>query len=190
MAGKGGGGSWKVAYADFVTAMMAFFLVMWLSAQDQSVKQAVANYFNRTDPIGASKKPGRPGSVFSSEIKGDVPMGDAIALGKGRSSYTQESEPSPATKLVGDWIHHDQPTHEPWKEQARRQRELASQSADNPDDAAAAQKVAAKRLAAQMRTEFTLGTPAQLKSVYQDLVLETLVGVNWSELAEDLLVEE
>ena len=44
---KGGGeghhgGAWKVAYADFVTAMMAFFLVMWLVAQSKSVKAGVA----------------------------------------------------------------------------------------------------------------------------------------------------
>lgn len=39
------GGAWKVAYADFVTAMMAFFLVMWLVAQGQSVRQAVGGYF-------------------------------------------------------------------------------------------------------------------------------------------------
>ena len=32
MAGHGGG-AWKVAYADFVTAMMAFFMVMWITAQ-------------------------------------------------------------------------------------------------------------------------------------------------------------
>ena len=44
MAGKGGG-AWKVAYADFVTAMMAFFLVMWITAQSNAVKQAVARYF-------------------------------------------------------------------------------------------------------------------------------------------------
>ncbi len=47
------GGAWKVAYADFVTAMMAFFLVMWLVAQDQEVKEVVAAYFN--DPVGFSK---------------------------------------------------------------------------------------------------------------------------------------
>ena len=34
----GSGGAWKVAYADFVTAMMAFFLVMWITAQSQKVK--------------------------------------------------------------------------------------------------------------------------------------------------------
>ena len=39
------GGAWKVAYADFVTAMMAFFLVMWLVAQSPQVKAAVAGYF-------------------------------------------------------------------------------------------------------------------------------------------------
>ena len=44
MAGKGGG-AWKVAYADFVTAMMAFFLVMWIVAQNKPVKEAVAAYF-------------------------------------------------------------------------------------------------------------------------------------------------
>src|SRR6187397_1816801 len=39
------GGAWKVAYEDFVTAMMAFFLVMWLSAQDSRIRDAVAGYF-------------------------------------------------------------------------------------------------------------------------------------------------
>jgi len=39
------GGAWKVAYADFVTALMAFFLVMWLVGQDASVRKAVAAYF-------------------------------------------------------------------------------------------------------------------------------------------------
>jgi chemotaxis protein MotB len=49
--GKGGhggghhGGAWKVAYADFVTALMAFFMVMWLVNQDPSVKKAIAGYF-------------------------------------------------------------------------------------------------------------------------------------------------
>ncbi len=62
MAGQGGG-SWKVAYADFVTAMMAFFLVMWILAQSKPVKQAIAQYFN--DPWKTSSKPtgDRPGGA-------------------------------------------------------------------------------------------------------------------------------
>lgn len=46
---KGGhghhGGAWKVAYADFVTAMMAFFIVMWILGQSEEVKQNVQEYF-------------------------------------------------------------------------------------------------------------------------------------------------
>lgn len=49
MAGKGGG-AWKVAYADFVTAMMAFFLVMWITAQNKETKVAIAQYFE--NPLG------------------------------------------------------------------------------------------------------------------------------------------
>ena len=50
---SGGGGAWKVAYADFVTAMMAFFLVMWITGQSKPVKQAVASYFE--DPLGMNR---------------------------------------------------------------------------------------------------------------------------------------
>jgi len=39
------GGAWKVAYADFVTAMMAFFLVLWIIGQSPAVKAAIAGYF-------------------------------------------------------------------------------------------------------------------------------------------------
>jgi chemotaxis protein MotB len=50
---KGGhghhGGAWKVAYADFVTAMMAFFLVMWIVGMSQESKEVIQRYFN--DPL-------------------------------------------------------------------------------------------------------------------------------------------
>lgn len=48
------GGAWKVAYADFVTAMMAFFLVMWITGMSQEVRQAVAGYFK--DPEAFMKE--------------------------------------------------------------------------------------------------------------------------------------
>jgi chemotaxis protein MotB len=71
-AGHGGhhGGAWKVAYADFVTAMMALFIVLWLSNADPEVKKAVAMYFN--DPTGAGKLTGTPA----------VGLGNAIELPK------------------------------------------------------------------------------------------------------------
>jgi chemotaxis protein MotB len=47
------GGAWKVAYADFVTAMMALFIVLWLLNSGEKVKQAIAGYFK--DPAGTGK---------------------------------------------------------------------------------------------------------------------------------------
>ena len=57
-AGHGGhhGGAWKVAYADFVTAMMALFIVLWLMNSSKQVQEAVGGYFK--DPTGTSKKVG------------------------------------------------------------------------------------------------------------------------------------
>jgi chemotaxis protein MotB len=47
------GGAWKVAYADFVTAMMAFFMVMWILGMDETVKNSIEGYFS--NPIGFKK---------------------------------------------------------------------------------------------------------------------------------------
>jgi chemotaxis protein MotB len=50
------GGAWKVAYADFVTAMMAFFMVLWLMNSSEKIQQAVGAYFR--DPTGRGKMSG------------------------------------------------------------------------------------------------------------------------------------
>ena len=55
-AGVHHGGSWKVAYADFVTAMMALFIVLWLLSASEQVQKAVGGYF--TDPQGKGKDVG------------------------------------------------------------------------------------------------------------------------------------
>ncbi|WP_270937436.1 flagellar motor protein MotB, partial [Falsiroseomonas oryzae] len=50
------GGAWKVAYADFVTAMMAFFLLMWLlNATTEEQRAGIADYFAPTTPFGRSQ---------------------------------------------------------------------------------------------------------------------------------------
>ena len=56
--GHGGhhGGAWKVAYADFVTAMMALFIVLWLLNSSKQIQVAVGGYFK--DPTGTSRKVG------------------------------------------------------------------------------------------------------------------------------------
>jgi chemotaxis protein MotB len=64
------GGAWKVAYADFVTAMMALFIVLWLMNSNEEVKQAVGGYFR--DPSGSGKEQGN----------GQAGLGQGIGLGK------------------------------------------------------------------------------------------------------------
>ena len=71
------GGAWKVAYADFVTAMMAFFMVMWILGMDPTVKNSIEGYFS--NPIGfkkgytAGKSPlssgNSPGKVSTTSIR-------------------------------------------------------------------------------------------------------------------------
>jgi chemotaxis protein MotB len=66
------GGAWKVAYADFVTAMMAFFLLMWLlNATTEKQRKGISDYFNPTIPVNRVSGGGDGAfggnSVFSEE---------------------------------------------------------------------------------------------------------------------------
>jgi chemotaxis protein MotB len=76
------GGAWKVAYADFVTAMMAFFLLMWLlSASDEVTREGLAQYFSPTIPIH-DMQGGGPGvfdgaSLFSEHSLAQNETGEA-----------------------------------------------------------------------------------------------------------------
>ena len=80
IAGGHHGGAWKVAYADFVTAMMAFFLLMWLlNATTEEQRQGIAAYFNPGIPIFAEDGGGAGmfggETVYSEDTKTDVLSG-------------------------------------------------------------------------------------------------------------------
>jgi chemotaxis protein MotB len=80
--GEHHGGAWKVAYADFVTAMMALFIVLWLMGASEPVKKAVAGYFR--DPSGKAADNG----------SGQGGVGENIAIRKddmGKLKETLES---------------------------------------------------------------------------------------------------
>jgi chemotaxis protein MotB len=100
------GGAWKVAYADFVTAMMAFFIVMWILASSDQVKQAVTAYFKdpgafsfvngkRTIPVDLHLQP------ESGKGKNE---GDTEGKGKGKNefviSFNQDMRDSVVQKLI------------------------------------------------------------------------------------------
>lgn len=79
----GGGGAWKVAYADFVTAMMALFLVLWLAAQDSKLKEAVERAFR--NPFASLTKESvgivpNKNDQFSKDKSGNFDSASAIEL--------------------------------------------------------------------------------------------------------------
>lgn len=92
------GGAWKVAYADFMTAMMAFFLLMWiLSSSDEQKLRGIAEYFtNATLPGGSGVLDGAtlgpPGTMTASN-------GATVARG---AEFGEQDDPSPAKWEVMD----------------------------------------------------------------------------------------
>jgi chemotaxis protein MotB len=190
MAGKGGGGAWKVAYADFVTAMMAFFLVMWICGQDQKIRRSVSDYFS--DPLGApdsgsSKKPTRTGASYENISSGKVPLEEQVAMGQGRRSYSQKRKSSAATKMVGDWLHQDNEVSKYWKKQAADQRESAHWSKDVKENGGSIEKEATRKLSLQLQEEMKREIPTQVDGVYRELLREIMLDVHWDEIAEDLI---
>jgi chemotaxis protein MotB len=86
------GGAWKIAYADFVTAMMAFFLVMWLiNASNEETKAAVASYFNPVQLMDTTSNPkGVKDAQYGASSK-DVPADSPKARSDARPAKGDES---------------------------------------------------------------------------------------------------
>jgi chemotaxis protein MotB len=73
------GGAWKVAYADFVTAMMALFMVLWLTAQDERIKEAVERAFRN------------PFSSITKDSVGIIPNKETQALKSEKGNFDSAS---------------------------------------------------------------------------------------------------
>jgi chemotaxis protein MotB len=95
--GHGGhhGGAWKVAYADFVTAMMAFFLLMWLiNTTTPEQKRGIADYFA---PQSIAQTTSGSGGVLGGQVMG----ADSAHAGGAQSVMQKQSPPSPADAAKG-----------------------------------------------------------------------------------------
>jgi chemotaxis protein MotB len=87
------GGAWKVAYADFVTAMMAFFLVMWLVGQSPQVKAAVAGYFRDPGVFETTRGGGvLPGGAEGLRESGVTPVNVPDNVQKARELLERAAE--------------------------------------------------------------------------------------------------
>ena len=83
------GGAWKVAYADFVTAMMAFFLLMWLiNTTTPEQKRGIADYFA---PQSIAQTVSGSGGVLGGRVMGE----DSAHAGGAQSVMQKQSPPSP-----------------------------------------------------------------------------------------------
>jgi chemotaxis protein MotB len=79
------GGAWKVAYADFVTAMMAFFLVMWIVGQSNPIKAGVAGYFRDPGVFDRGKGDATgilPGAPIGMQPPTTTPSAEAITAAR------------------------------------------------------------------------------------------------------------
>ena len=95
------GGAWKVAYADFVTAMMAFFLLLWLlNATEQEVLDGISNYFTPT--ALKTSAPSGSGNVFGGETPNDPgPTQDKSTQSPDTSQGTSQGELNSNEKDAG-----------------------------------------------------------------------------------------
>jgi len=182
---SGGGGAWKVAYADFVTAMMAFFMVMWLIAQDQKAKEAVAKYFNDPSgfkPIGLSHSPTSAGSIFQETNPGNTPDAE-------RALHQRDGTSEFETSVARDWVNANPERH------ARLLAMAKDIKAQSKDAEPVRQKVltteqhARVQLARHIRQEFH----SEISSVGQTTARQMLEvaesSVNWDQVANELLEE-
>ncbi|MEN9894484.1 MAG: flagellar motor protein MotB [Pseudomonadota bacterium] len=98
------GGAWKIAYADFMTAMMAFFLVMWLvNAANEDTKAAVASYFNPiklTDSKPAKRSSKKPADSKDGEAKQEKAKVEGESKSAGEGAATGEDKSASAGKEI------------------------------------------------------------------------------------------
>jgi len=95
------GGSWKVAYADFVTAMMAFFMVMWIMGMDQGVKDMVQGYFQ--NPVGFKRSfSGGANIISQGNSIINMQLQDAIIMRRLEEQQRMEEAASGIRDRLGD----------------------------------------------------------------------------------------
>lgn len=172
------GGAWKVAYADFVTAMMALFIVLWILGQSEDVKKAVSSYFK--DPVGYSQNRG----------KNVIDLG-----GAGRNNAQKNSQ---MTKAVLDSIEKKKIEIEAKIAEKKKLTEagknILKEIKTNPDFSAIESKVKISLVDEGLKIEmlesddffFEVGT-AKLKKNAESLLEK--IGIELSNLSEKIVIE-
>lgn len=163
------GGAWKVAYADFVTAMMAFFLLMWLiNTVDEQTKRGIADYFA---PASVS-----PSTSGSGGLLAGTDFGDEGVRGPGSASLVERLAP-------------DSIRNESVREQQSPEASESSTSSDISQDALA--NALARREAAQFQSaEISLRQALQDMPELSELSRHIIVDETPEGLRIQLIDEE
>ena len=175
---KGGGGhhggAWKVAYADFVTAMMAFFLLLWLlSATTEEQKQGIADYFT---PVTAFS----PESVSRSTVGSDGVLGGRTMTSEGALAH--DTSPVGVTvSLPGASQSSEEQAEDPTEGDLSGG---SQQPADTPGEAtAAADPTEVDRLAQELEQERFDTAEAELREAIQSVP-------DLADFAKNLVVDQ
>lgn len=180
-SGHGGhhGGAWKVAYADFVTAMMAFFLLMWLlNATTEEQRKGLADYFNPAVPI-AKVSGGGDGALYgdtvlseNSLIRNDIGATDRFPIHSREGGEVSNADT--LSERFPDTV--ENPAETERLNDLKEKIESAKLSADNGD--------LAKHIQARLTPK---GLLIELVDVNNDDPLFALGSARPSQILEDLL---
>jgi len=119
------GGAWKVAYADFVTAMMAFFLLLWLlGITDEATREGISDYFK--NPAGIKGIGGASTSMIKLGGAKEMPRGDRT-----RKQDVSQTTEQPDRKKGEDELEHDGNNAAPETDEEKAKREADKKVLDN-----------------------------------------------------------
>ena len=121
------GGAWKVAYADFVTAMMAFFMLMWLlNATTEQQRKGIADYFSPTIPITRISGGG------DGSFGGDSPISETTTAQNGTGGTNLRPTEGRQSLGLSGTEHDDAAREEETAELAAIEEALTGQEGDSP----------------------------------------------------------
>jgi len=187
----GGGGAWKVAYADFVTAMMAFFLVMWLVSQDQKIKESIAHYFQGPvgiDLLGERSRRTHAGGLFYNEVNGPVPGYTDRASGRAIGTSPEPPEANSDTMAVADWILEDATIKDRWMKRTQELYNRAREEHPDQRDMVFFDAIVRPQLILEMHAELSAPVLTEMSGLHRELLLNSLSKIDWGAIADECLL--
>ncbi len=163
------GGAWKVAYADFVTAMMAFFLLMWLiNATTEEQKRGIAEYFS---PVPGAIGQTTGGNSF---FRGDTVTSDGKMINQ--NAPPSVTIPIPATSFDQNQADSDKDKQSASDQDSAKGSKDKDKDKDNPDAEQAAKVLAEQENKQFKEAEYELRQAIQnvpdLKDLAENLIID------------------